>query len=260
MRFEMDNTLLDDILFSMENQDGEYLLDTQQNQIIDINFDDIEEEPDFNEIDFDKTDRYISLPQWSSADGYRLMEKFSSELKNPIIRQELSAALNRNKGVFRAFKDVLEQYPETVKHWYIFKEQKMKEEVIDWYNSLREEWGLKPIGNEPEDTTSLILEDFIFKNGDDEFSIITETATGEPAGTISANMIDSVLFINSLEIKNEYRGMGLGKTLLAKMLAKADEQKLDVSIDLPAESEFFSRSLLLEEFKPIMQRFIRNKK
>jgi ribosomal protein S18 acetylase RimI-like enzyme len=42
----------------------------------------------------------------------------------------------------------------------------MKEEVIAWYNSLREEWGLEPVGGEPEDTSSLVHEDFTLRNGE----------------------------------------------------------------------------------------------
>ena len=68
---------------------------------------------------------------------------------------------------------------------------------------------------------------------------------------------ESILHIDIFEVKSEYRGMGIGKTLLAKMLKKADAQGLDVQIDLPAESEFFARALLLEEFKPVMQRYVR---
>jgi hypothetical protein len=46
------------------------------------------------------------------------MEKFTAGLNNPVARQELTAALNKNKGVFRAFRDVLEQYPEVEKIWF----------------------------------------------------------------------------------------------------------------------------------------------
>ena len=151
MRFELDNILTDEILFHMENQDGEFLLDTHEGKIIDKND---------NEVD---GECFIALPEWSSSDGYRIMEKFTAGLKNPIARQELSSALNRNKGVFRSFKDTLEQYPEIEKLWFRFKEREMKNIVVNWYNALREEWGLEPIGAEPEDTSSLVLEDFVLR-------------------------------------------------------------------------------------------------
>jgi len=65
------------------------------------------------------------------------------------------------------------------------------------------------------------------------------------------------LHIVNLEVKPEYRGLGLGKELIAKILKNADEKKLDVTIDIPAQIDFFTRSLLLENFKLISKRFIR---
>jgi ribosomal protein S18 acetylase RimI-like enzyme len=218
------------------------------------------------------------------------MEKFCSHLKNPVVREEISSALNKKKGVFRSFKDVLDQYPETAKLWFRFKEQKMKREVICWYNALREEWGLKPIGVEPEDDSFLILEDFniregidsdkenasalhkfcIEKRGDNisldlenvnpfvfpgDLCLIAESAGGDFAGYIYAVKNSSVLQIQQLEVKSEYRGMGLGKTLLAKLVEKAGSKK--ITIDLPAGIDYFSRTLLLENFKPFVQRFVK---
>jgi len=260
MRFELDEILMDDILFNMENQDGDFLIDTQEGHVVDMN--NYEEEYD-EEPDFDNGDRFIGLPDWSSADGYRLMEHFAASLKNPVLREELSRALNRNRGVFRAFRDVLAQYPETEKQWYSFKDREMKNEVIAWYNSLREEWGLEPIGCEPEDNTSLVLEDFVIKeqvsenNKQRNVCFVAETATEELAGTVTADIIDGKLQIITLEVMPEFRGMGIGTTLLEKIVEKADKEKLEVIIDLPVESDFFSRALHLENFKPYMQRFVR---
>ena len=256
MRFELDNTLIDDILFHMENQDNEFALDTQEGKVVSV---------------FDVNDeRYVSLPKWESKDGFRLMEKFVSSLKNPVARQELTDALNKNKGVFRAFRDVLTQYPEIEKMFHIHKKQKMKNEVINWYNALREEWGLEPIGTEPEDTSSLVLEDFVIReevsseklasrSENKTICFVAESSNGDLAGSIRAEIDDSILFIISLEVNEEYRAMGLGKTLLSKLLERADAEKLDVSIDVPAETDFFTRSLLLENFKPIKQTFVRRK-
>ena len=125
MRFELDNILIDDIIFHMENQDGDFVLDSQAGCVVDLFSNEYEDDPDT------ESERYIALPYWSSNDGYRLMEKFAGGLKNPVVRQELSNALNRNKGVFRAFRDVLEQYPETEKLWFNYKEREMKNEVIN---------------------------------------------------------------------------------------------------------------------------------
>jgi len=288
MRFDLDNALTDEILFYMENQDGDFLLDTKEAIVVDIHNNDYEDKPDFND-----DERFISLPEWSSNDGYRLMENFAVKLKNPIVRQELSAALNRNKGVFRSFRNVLEQYPETEKMWFNFKEQKMKDEILAWYNSMREEWGLEPLGVEPEDNSSLVLEDFIFREGKDsdienaaalhkicieekkddpsfavyekmnpfvfpgDVCFTAESASGEFSGFICAvKNTPSHLQIRLLEIKPEFRGLGLGKALLAKLLEKTQTCGFCITIDLPAGIEYFARSLHLENFKPSVQRFV----
>jgi ribosomal protein S18 acetylase RimI-like enzyme len=290
MSFELDKIMIDEILFHMENQDGKFVLDTQKGHIANISIiekiDSVDHDFDFH----DNIDRFIPLPEWTPGDGFRLMEKFISQLKNPVVREELSAALNKKKGVFRSFKDVLEQYPDTAKFWYKFKEKKMKNEIIGWYNSLREEWGLKPVGVEPEDDSFLVLEDFIIREGEGsdkenaaslhkfciekrgdnisldlenvnpftfpgDLCLIAESAGGDFAGYICAVRNSSVLQIQQLEVKSEYRGMGLGKTLLAKLVEKAGEQK--IVIDLPVGIDYFSRSLHLENFKPFVQRFVK---
>jgi len=285
MRFELDKILTDEILFYMENQEGEFLLDTQESKILNAdNFD-----PD---AELEDETRYVALPEWDSNDGFRLMEKFAAELKNPVIRHELSSALNTKRGVFRSFKNVLEQYPEAEKMWFNYKNRKMKDEVFSWYNALREEWGLEPVGGEPseisEDISAIILEDFIFREGykNDEENIIAlhklcleekenavlfgsesqtacsdcisltaETASGDFCGYILAVKNGPYLQITRLEVKPEYRGMGIGKTLLSKFLEKAEGQ--GVLFDLPAGFEYFSRTLHIENFRPVMQRFVK---
>jgi len=301
MRFELDKTLTGEILFYMENQEGEFLIDAVKGQVIDINNNDYEEEMDFND-----EQRFFPLPEWSPNDGYRLMEHFTTSLKNPIVRHELNLALNSKKSVFRHFKNAIEQYPEIEKMWFAYKEREMKDEVLSWYNALREEWGLEPIGSEPEDTSSLVLEDFVFRAGNEgdlalqkqslekaaalhrecveesedketvaifemmnnggnlpfeinsEFFIIAENASGDFAGFIAAKSdTASHLRIFALEVRPEYRGMGLGKALLAKMLKRADEQKLTVTVDLPVGADYFARALHLEGFRACVQRYVR---
>ncbi|MDR2966025.1 MAG: GNAT family N-acetyltransferase [Treponema sp.] len=247
MKFELDNILVDDILFHMENKEGSYLLDTRKKNIISVDSYD-SDNPDFND-----KERFINLPDWPPSEGYRLMEKFASGLKKPVIRQELSDTLNQNKGVFRAYKNVLEQYPETEKQWFAFKNREMKMIIAAWYNGLREEWGLEAVGKEPEDISSIVLEDFEIRENVG-FSFTAHTLDGDIAGRINAEKETDRIHISKLEVKEEYRGMGIGKTLLAKLLEKTGKQT--VTIDVPAESEFFSQSICLEGFKPFSVKYI----
>jgi ribosomal protein S18 acetylase RimI-like enzyme len=284
MQFELTEALIDEILFFMEDQNSDFLLDTQEGVVLNTDDEEFEEDDD---------DRYISLPDWGPSDGFRLMEHFTTGLRNALVREELSAALDRGRGVFRAFKDTLSQYPEAEKLWFSYKDREMKREVISWYNSLRESWGLELIGEEPEDIVGLVLEDFRFRQGTaqdndkaqelhhaespadrsvnmDEWvfpgdlCFVAETAGGEFAGYISAvrsgttHGSDSVLRICALEVPVEYRGLGLGKTLIARLLEQADSEKIPhIIIDLPAGQEYFARALLRENFKPGVQRYYR---
>jgi GNAT superfamily N-acetyltransferase len=297
MQFELTGALIDDIVFSMENQNSEFLLDTREGMVVCPENDDF-----YDEEEAEKDEgRYINLPDWDPSEGFRLMEHFTAGLRSPAAREELSAALNRGRGVFRAFKDALAQYPEIEKRWFSYKDREMKREVIAWYNALRESWGLERIGSEPEETDDLVLEDFQFREGSaadaeaadalhrlcsafassiagenaaeaaHEFpnpwafpgglSLVAETASGEFSGCASAeNGADSSLVIRVLEVAPRYRGLGLGRALLERLLAEADRRNVKrVFIDLPAEAENFARALLRESFKPFVQRFCREK-
>jgi GNAT superfamily N-acetyltransferase len=298
MQFELTKALIDEILFFMEDQDGDFRLDTQEGMVLSTDDEEFDDEAD--------DDRYISLPDWGPSDGFRLMERFTAGLHNALIREELSAALDRGRGVFRAFKGTLSQYPEAEKLWFSYKDREMKREVISWYNSLRESWGLELIGEEPEDTVGLVLEDFRFRQGTaqdkdkaeelhricleeydtlydnayDRESVsmgewafpgslcfVAETAGEEFAGYISAVRSgdtahsSDTLRICAIEVQTEYRGLGVGKTLIAHILEWADSEKIPrIIIDIPTGQEYFARALLRENFKPGVQRYYRGKK
>ena len=298
MQFELNQALIDEILFFMEDQNGEFLLDTQEGIVIST---------DDEEFDESDDDRYISLPDWGPSNGFRLMERFTAGLHNALAREELSAALNRGRGVFRAFKDTLTRYPEIEKLWFDYKDREMKHEVISWYNALRETWGLELIGEEPEDFAGLALEDFRFREGTaqdsapaqelhrmcmgvndgergdifagmgewvfpGDISVVAETAGGDFAGYISAVRSgaasgsaasgdaangDLILRICAIEVQAEYRGLGLGKALITRVLEQAEREKIPrVIIDLPTGQDYFARALMREDFKLCVQRYV----
>jgi GNAT superfamily N-acetyltransferase len=87
---------------------------------------------------------------------------------------------------------------------------------------------------------------------------VAETAGGDFAGYASAVRSGEILRICAVEVQAEYRGLGLGKALIARVLEQADSEKIPrVIIDLPAGQEHFSRALLREDFKPSVQRYCR---
>jgi GNAT superfamily N-acetyltransferase len=293
MQFELSTALMDDILFSMEDQNQEFFVDAREGVL--VNGEDIDESAG------EQGERFIPLPEWDSSEGYRLMERFAAGFRNQVVREDLTGALNRGRGVFRAFKNVLSAHPESERLWFAFKDREMKKSILKWYNAFREEWGLERIGMEPEETGDLVREDFRFrgprpedtarmeelhrrcrgeyreyaeKNGltgvPDSFieentgggmfpgalSLVAETGAGDFAAYISSNRKDACLYIAALEVVPEYRGLGLGEALLSRLIAAVDPVETStVLVDLPVNSEGFSRVLLREAFKPYAYRY-----
>ena len=292
MQFELSSALIDEIKFAMEDQHGEFLLDTHRGTTVKANKIDLSDET--------AAERYLPLPKWRPANGFRLMERFVSGLRAAPVRDELSAALDGGRGVFRAFKDALGRYPETAKFWHVHKENEMRREITAWYNVLRELWGLELVGDEPEDITGLTLEDFRFRDGTSadaaqaeelhktclyeyadtpegeggdsdilaemgewifpaDVSFVAETGGGDFAGYASAAVSRNAdLRICAVEVRGEYRGLGLGKSLVSHLLEYADARKIRrVIVDLPAGREYFSRVLSRESFRNCVQRYVR---
>ncbi|MDR2102360.1 MAG: GNAT family N-acetyltransferase [Treponema sp.] len=283
MQFELTEALINDIIFTMENQEWVSYLDTLQGVVVG------EDAVALGEREHDTENRYIDLPHWDSSDGYNLMEQFAAGLKNKVIRTKLSAALNRGKGVFRAFRDILSGYPEAEKRWYAHKDREMKREVIRWYNALRETWGLERIGEEPEETGDLVQEDFLFRPPVPEdtdkaaelhrlcldespaagpcspwafpepFALAAETGSGDFAGYITGTVTGEsgkTLDITALEVRPEYRGLGIGEALLTRLLETAEAKGMEhYLITLPQAAEGFSRVLFRESFEVVQTRY-----
>ncbi|GHT98098.1 hypothetical protein FACS1894142_3980 [Spirochaetia bacterium] len=274
MQFELTEALINDILFSMEDQNGDFSIDTQEGVVTGKTDGGADGTAG---VEVDTTGgRFLSLPKWDSAEGYRLMERFTAGFKNPVVREKLTAALDQGKGVFRAFKNALGSHPEVEQLWFVFKEREMKRGIIRWYNALREEWGLERIGMEPEETDDLVLEDFRFRDarhGDaapaerlhrqcraewggfpsapGSRTMVAETGGGDFAGYISAIHEGDALHITALEVRPEFRGLGIGEALLTRLLAEIDRTGVSaVFLDLPSGAEGFSRVLFRTGFKP----------
>ncbi|MDR0378047.1 MAG: GNAT family N-acetyltransferase [Spirochaetaceae bacterium] len=296
MQFELTEALVDAILFAMEDQNRMFRLDTRNGLVIPEG----DAEPG-GDLD-DEDDPRIPLPEWDSSEGFRLMERFTAGFKNTIIRNKLTAALDKGRGVFRAFKDVMAEYPEAEQRWFAFKNREMRKVIMDWYNGLREEWGLKRLGAEPEETRDLVLEDFCFRDAvpeDQEAAqalhreyitelreilaqnkvpekavrsfvaertrdwifpgdqaVIAETGAGEFAGCLTAEIRGDALRVTALEVRPEYRSLGIGEALLSRLPVSSGEITR-VILDLPAESDDFSRVLLRHAFTPYTTGYVR---
>lgn len=185
MEFELTPEITDEIIFAMEDQTEHYVFDCQECRCLPA-ADHLHDE-----------DRYQVIPQWDSVSGFRMMERFVAQLRNPVSREDLRAALGSGHGVFRGFKNILKERPEIERLWYQFKDREMKNCVLEWYNGLRDYWGLERIGMEPEETEDIISDDFSFRHTEEEESMqldaLVDTIQSEVAASLPYALSDAYL-------------------------------------------------------------------
>ena len=251
MQFELTDSLIDDIISAMENQDVEYAVDAEEGQLVISDSDG--HVPD--------DERYYILPEWGPSDGFELREEFVNNLHAPLAREELQDAMHSGRGVFKNFRNVLKNYPEIDKRWHIYKHRFMSARINEWYNSLREIWGLEKLDQLPESDDTLVHDDFSFKEYDSaadektillnitadsceddtlplevnkafyglwrsQFESLASNQTGyicfslsdEFAGCITASPLskdqEKIVMITSLFVPEQFRGLGIGTELI----------------------------------------------
>ncbi len=184
MEFELTPEITDEVIFAMEDQTGHFLYDSAECRCVAS----IERDDD--------DDRYYAIPVWDSISGFRMMDRFVAQLRNPVVREELRTALAAGHGVFRNFKNILKSHPEIERLWYQFKEREMRNIVLEWYNSLRDFWGLDRIGSEPEETGEIVSQDFTFRpytdaDGED-LDVLLDSVEGEIALALPGGLSEAV--------------------------------------------------------------------
>jgi len=159
MDFILDGELIEQILFAMEDQQHQHLIDSHSGELVRA-----------GEKEDDSDTQYLPIPEWQPIHGFHLMEKFTARLRNPLFRSELKDALSSGRGVFRKFKDILKTNREIERLWFSFKDRELRKIVWHWYNEHRELAGLERLEEEIEETDG--LEDLL---GSD-FSIVAGRA------------------------------------------------------------------------------------
>ncbi|MCI6808911.1 MAG: UPF0158 family protein [Spirochaetia bacterium] len=254
MTFELTEKLTDSIISAMDNQEKIFVVNAAAGQLVE-------------EMQADE-ENFYSLPEWGSAEGFAMREEFVAALHSPIVHDELMAVLHSGRGVFKNFRIILKSYPEIDKRWHIFKNRYMSARINDWYNSLREVWGLEKLDYFTESDDALIHDDFSFeeyeskayKNEvlsnitagiyDDEnlpsevLKVINEmwrnqfeqaeaaaqtgyicrSLSDDFAGCITASSLtenqEKIMFITSLFVPEQFRGLGIGTELISMCISK----------------------------------------
>jgi GNAT superfamily N-acetyltransferase len=261
MNWEFTPELVDQIIYSMENQEESFFLDFNTGEIASAG--DIAGGP--------SADRWHELPIWRSNEGFQLMERFVAGLRNPIVRDELRRALGAGKGVFRQFKNALKSRAEVERLWHGFKDREMKKIVYEWFNQILELRGLARLELPSEESTEeLILSDFTLAEGigpqeeeileldrsvfaaahpdtdpervsevyesrrrllpglAESVVIRAEAPSGELAGfvwgVVRQDEFSGRAFVELVQIavREEYRGLGLGKALFRAFVAASE--------------------------------------
>lgn len=75
-------------------------------------------------------DDYILIQDMSSREGYRVMEDFVSRIEDESIHMVLDVVLSNAKP-FGNFKNTLHRFPEVREAWFSFKQERMKQWIID---------------------------------------------------------------------------------------------------------------------------------
>ena len=154
MIFTLTDELIDSIISAMDNQETVYVVDAALNQLVDG----ASHAPD--------EEKFYSLPEWKSADGFQIREDFVNQLHSPLAHDELQNVLHSGRGVFKNFRNILKSYPEIDKRWHIFKHRTMSARINEWFNSLREIWGLEKLDQLSESDVNLVHDDFSFDDYD----------------------------------------------------------------------------------------------
>ena len=124
----LSDQILSEIIYGMENQDVDYMLDIRTGTLYN---------PESSEGFSPSGDDLVSLPDWTSSDGYEVMVAFTNACRDRKLQERLSAELNsRQKGVFRRFRDVLAEDKDNLNQWYDFKDRRMKSYIRSWYRNL----------------------------------------------------------------------------------------------------------------------------
>ena len=294
MTFTLTDSVIEQIISAMENQEKTFLLYADSLSLV--------EKTDPVKAD---DNLYYELPEWNAADGFELREAFVEQLHIPAVKKELKEVLHSGRGVFKSFRNVLKNYPDADKRWHIFKHKFMSARINEWYNSLREVWGLEQIDYFPETDEDLVHDDFSFveyKSGENQKEVLQQTCafltddsselpddfrksyytlledrfktydlvnqTGflcrsqadEFAGCITAAVMvgnqEETMVLTSFFVPENFRGLGIGTELVNLLLHQLRVQKKKwILLPNIFIPEFFEPLLIRRGFRKIRNGF-----
>ena len=121
-------------VFDSASQEERQYLDTETGEIIRI-FDEalggIDDTKLEKKIETGLNVRYFAIPEQDSHEDYKDMSDFTRTIEDKNFQEKLEIALD-GSGAFRRFKNVLSNYPQERDRWFAFKNERIKERVLEW--------------------------------------------------------------------------------------------------------------------------------
>ena len=124
-------------VFDSASQEERQYLDTKTGEII-IIFDEalsgIDDSKLEEKIEAGFNVRYFAIPRQDSHEDYRAMADFTRTIEDKNFQEKLEIALD-GSGAFRRFKNVLSNYPQERERWFAFKNERIKDRVLEWLHA-----------------------------------------------------------------------------------------------------------------------------
>lgn len=146
--FHLTDPILERVIFAMEDQSRSRLVDLRTGDLAPL-------------LEGGELPSHLARPPaWTPAEGFALMESWCAGLSNLELRHRLSPVLARGRGVFKAFRKILEEYPKEEARFLNYKLRILRPKVEAWLDDNREALGLARLGPEPEEFSDLVAEEF----------------------------------------------------------------------------------------------------
>lgn len=145
--FHLTDPILERVIFAMEDQSRSRLVDLRTGDLAPI-------------PEGELPAHLAHPPAWTPAEGFALMESWCASLSNLELRHRLGPVLARGRGVFKAFRKILEEYPKEEARFLDYKLRILRPKVEAWLDDNREALGLARLGSEPEEFADLVAEEF----------------------------------------------------------------------------------------------------
>jgi hypothetical protein len=80
-------------------------------------------------------DKYVPIEAIPSRIQYQWLDSFIKSVEDESVRPRMEAAVN-GKGAFRRFKDILLTLPDERRRWFEFRDQLLRQRIVEWIREI----------------------------------------------------------------------------------------------------------------------------